>query len=39
MDNMDNPALYTTVASIIKNLEKKGYLSSRPVGNVIYISH
>ena len=29
-----NPAPYTTVASIIKNLEKKGYLSSRLVGNV-----
>ena len=34
MDNMDNPAPYTTVASIIKNLEKKGYLISRLVGNV-----
>jgi len=34
MDNMDNPAPYTTVASIVKNLEKKGYLSSRLVGNV-----
>lgn len=34
MDNMDKPAPYTTVASIIKNLEKKGYLSSRMVGNV-----
>ena len=31
---MDEPAPYTTVASIIKNLEKKGYLNSRLVGNV-----
>jgi len=34
MDNMNEPAPYTTVASIIKNLEKKGYLASRLVGNV-----
>lgn len=33
MENMSNPAPYTTVASIIKNLEKKGYLHSRLVGN------
>jgi predicted transcriptional regulator len=33
MDNMDEPAPYTTIASVIKNLEKKGYLSSRLVGN------
>ena len=33
MENMDEPAPYTTVASVIKNLEKKGYLSSRLVGN------
>ena len=33
MENMDEPAPYTTVASIIKNLEKKGYISSRLVGN------
>ncbi len=26
-----DPPPYTTVASTIKNLEKKGYLSSRPV--------
>ena len=25
---------YTTLASTIKNLEKKGYLSSRPIGNM-----
>ena len=33
MENMDEPAPYTTVASVIKNLEKKGYLASRLVGN------
>ena len=33
MENMTEPAPYTTVASTIKNLEKKGYLTSRLVGN------
>ena len=33
MESMDNPPPYTTVASTIKNLEKKGYLHSRAVGN------
>jgi len=33
MDEMKEPGPYTTVASIIKNLEKKGYLASRLVGN------
>lgn len=33
MENMDNPAPYTTIASVIKNLEKKGYLTSRLIGN------
>lgn len=34
LDNMDNPGTpYTTLASTIKNLEKKGYLSSRLIGN------
>jgi len=33
MENMQTPSPYTTVASIIKNLEKKGYLSSRLIGN------
>ncbi len=33
MENMDEPSPYTTIASVIKNLEKKGYLSSRLVGN------
>ncbi|MEO6612929.1 MAG: BlaI/MecI/CopY family transcriptional regulator [Chitinophagaceae bacterium] len=33
MDSMDEAAPYTTIASVIKNLEKKGYLSSRLVGN------
>ncbi len=34
IENLDEPAPYTTVASTIKNLEKKGYLQSRLVGNV-----
>ncbi len=33
MENLDEPAPYTTIASVIKNLEKKGYLHSRLVGN------
>lgn len=33
MENMDEPAPYTTVASTVKNLEKKGYLTSRLIGN------
>lgn len=34
MEAMTPPAPpYTTVASTIKNLEKKGYLSSRMIGN------
>lgn len=33
MENLDEAIPYTTVASIIKNLEKKNYLSSRMVGN------
>lgn len=33
MDHLDESLPYTTVASTIKNLEKKGYLSSRLVGN------
>jgi BlaI family penicillinase repressor len=34
LENMDSAAPYTTLASTIKNLEKKGYLRSRLVGNV-----
>ena len=35
LENMDEPRPpYTTVASTIKNLEKKEYLSSRMVGNL-----
>ncbi len=34
MENMHDPAPYTTIASTIKNLEKKGYLLSRLTGNV-----
>lgn len=33
MEQMQTALPYTTVASTIKNLERKGYLSSRPVGN------
>jgi BlaI family transcriptional regulator, penicillinase repressor len=33
MENLDEPAPYTTVASIVKNLEKKKYISSRLMGN------
>lgn len=33
IENLDEPAPYTTVASTVKNLEKKGYLQSRLVGN------
>lgn len=33
MESMDSDIPYTTVASTIKNLEKKNYLSSRLVGN------
>jgi predicted transcriptional regulator len=36
LDNMDTyeKPPYTTVASTIKNLERKGYLASRLIGNV-----
>ena len=36
LDNMDTEEKppYTTVASTIKNLERKGYLASRLIGNV-----
>jgi predicted transcriptional regulator len=33
MENMEDAPPYTTLASTVKNLEKKGYLSSRLVGN------
>src|SRR5690606_10781312 len=33
MDHLDKPAPYTTVASTIKNLEKKGYVSGKLFGN------
>ena len=33
MDHLDESLPYTTVASTIKNLERKGYLLSRLVGN------
>lgn len=34
MEKLDEELPYTTVASTIKNLEKKSYLSSRLMGNV-----
>ncbi|MDR0793070.1 MAG: BlaI/MecI/CopY family transcriptional regulator [Chitinophagaceae bacterium] len=33
LDAMNNDIPYTTVASTIKNLEKKGFLKSRMIGN------
>ena len=33
MEHLDESLTYTTVASTIKNLEKKGYLSSRMLAN------
>jgi len=33
MEHLDETLPYTTVASTIKNLEKKGYLTSRLIGN------
>jgi BlaI family penicillinase repressor len=33
MENMNDAPPYTTIASTVKNLEKKGYLESRLVGN------
>jgi predicted transcriptional regulator len=34
LDNTDDAPPYTTLASTIRNLEKKGFLESRLVGNV-----
>ena len=34
LDKMDDAPPYTTLASTIRNLERKGYLDSRLVGNV-----
>jgi BlaI family transcriptional regulator, penicillinase repressor len=36
MENMDAPPPYTTIASTVKNLEKKGYLGSRASGNTYF---
>jgi BlaI family penicillinase repressor len=33
MEMMTDPPPYTTLASTVKNLEKKGYLQSRLIGN------
>lgn len=34
MQEMENPGPYTTIASTVKNLEKKGYIAGRLFGNV-----
>ena len=33
LDKMPDPPPYTTLASTVKNLEKKGFLKSRLIGN------
>lgn len=33
MAHLDKDLPYSTIASIVKNLEKKGYLQSRAIGN------
>lgn len=33
MEKLEDPSPYTTIASIVKNLEKKGYLQSQLIGN------
>ena len=38
LDKMDDSPPYTTLASTIRNLEKKGYLHSRLLGNVYLYS-
>ena len=34
LEHMEDPLPYTTLASTVRNLEKKGYVESRLVGNV-----
>lgn len=34
MEKMQNPGPYTTIASTVKNIEKKGYISGKLFGNV-----
>jgi predicted transcriptional regulator len=36
LEQLDEPAPYTTLASVIKNLEKKGYVSGRLIGNAYF---
>src|SRR5215510_6804455 len=38
LEQMEDPVPYTTLASTIRNLEKKGFLKSGPVGNM-YVYH
>jgi BlaI family transcriptional regulator, penicillinase repressor len=33
MENIKEPSPYTTIASVVKNIERKGYIQSRLVGN------
>ena len=34
MEKMQNPGPYTTIASTVKNIEKKGYITGKLYGNV-----
>ncbi|MFV0606363.1 MAG: BlaI/MecI/CopY family transcriptional regulator [Niabella sp.] len=34
MDNMEDPGPYTTIASTVKNIEKKGYITGKLFGKV-----
>ncbi len=34
MQKMQNPGPYTTIASTVKNIERKGYITSKLYGNV-----
>lgn len=38
MDNIPDPPHYNTLVSTIKNLEKKGYVRSRKMGNMHHYS-
>ncbi|WP_149240224.1 BlaI/MecI/CopY family transcriptional regulator [Dyadobacter sp. 32] len=38
MEAMSETIPYTTLASTVKNLEKKGYVQSRPIGNFFIYS-
>lgn len=38
INNMPDPQPYTTIASIVKNLEKKGFVTSKKYGNTYVYS-